>query len=621
MSLTLKVYVSDGSVLLAMDMSQPDSTFAGFAIACQPRGGQSIYLANRLSFTYGVSTATTAETRVWTPSDKAPFQKFSWIDFPAVDNVDEYTYTVTTMHFLDDAGLKPGDSATVTVNFATQFRSTFSQFQAGFTRAYLSSQAYADEFHNAAIRPAGPKKMDFDTVPFEKQYAWLGYTARKMIFDFLKECLEDRDIYVDLFAYDLDEPDFIRGLIQLTKEGRLRAFLDDSKDHVKATAVEPNVRKALQQAAPNAVVIGHFSRFAHDKVLIQRKGGFQGDPIKVQTGSANYSIRGLYVQANNVLVIEDAVTAKVYGEVFDTAFQAAKQNGSSTKVTTAFENSPYSKKYFPGSDGKPRVLPKFEVSFAPHADPNVSLSLVDEAIKNAKSSVLFAVMEMNGGGDVLKSLSTLDARADIYSFGVTQTAGGVELFKPGSPQHGEFATFAYLAKQVPEPFRQEISGGAGQVIHNKLIVVDFNGDNPIVFTGSSNLAAGGENQNGDNLLAIYDKTIATAYAVEVIRLTDHFNFRMLQQQHPSNAPITLQGPRATTPWWTDYYKPGTNKYHERLLLSGGVAGSVRHQIHDTASAEESERHSRSKALHAVTKNGKTRAYTKTHRTSAHSEAH
>ena len=53
---------------------------------------------------------------------------------------------------------------------------------------------------------------------------------------------------------------------------------------------------------------------------------------------------------------------------------------------------------------------------------------------------------------------------------------------------------------------------------NHKFVVDFNDSKPVVFTGSSNLAAGGEKANQDNLLAIRDASIATAFAVEAVRL-------------------------------------------------------------------------------------------------------
>ena len=60
---------------------------------------------------------------------------------------------------------------------------------------------------------------------------------------------------------------------------------------------------------------GHFHRFAHDKVLILKRGD---TPLKVLSGSANFSVRGLYVQSNNVFVIDDQATAALYEQAFRT---------------------------------------------------------------------------------------------------------------------------------------------------------------------------------------------------------------------------------------------------------------------------------------------------------------
>lgn len=67
------------------------------------------------------------------------------------------------------------------------------------------------------------------------------------------------------------------------------------------------------------------------------------------------------------------------------------------------------------------------------------------------------------------------------------------------------------------------------MIHHKFVVVDFNGDNPAAFAGSSTLAKGGEEENGDNLLAFRDPQIASLYAVEAIKLIDHYRFRAAMQ--------------------------------------------------------------------------------------------
>ena len=81
--------------------------------------------------------------------------------------------------------------------------------------------------------PPPPKTADFDTKPFEPQYAWLGADARQQLFDFIADCEKDTTAKVDVFAYDLDEPDIIAAICRMGKQGRLRAILDNADLHSK----------------------------------------------------------------------------------------------------------------------------------------------------------------------------------------------------------------------------------------------------------------------------------------------------------------------------------------------------------------------------------------------------
>lgn len=96
------------------------------------------------------------------------------------------------------------------------------------------------------------------------------------------------------------------------------------------------------------------------------------------------------------------------------------------------------------------------------------------------------------------------------------------------------------------------------------MVCDFNGTSPVVFCGSSNLAEGGEKSNGDNLIAIYDSKIANRYAVEAIRLYDHYRFRSLHENSTSDSPLILQ---STDEWTKSYYDPNNLNFHVRRLLN------------------------------------------------------
>lgn len=546
--LSVSAYPGDGTVLLAFDLDPsltPD--FAGFAIQCTPPHGTPFYLSNRLSFETPITVTTTPQQRVFTPSNQAPFQKFRWVDAPATIVPGSYHYQVTAMYFQASGELKAGATAAVSVNLLPQQNE---KFTFGFTRGDLSSQAYAAKFKNAPFRPV-QKSIDYDTAPYEEQYDWLGYHARTLVFSFLEECLADPEVTVDLFAYDLDEPDVIRSLEKLGN--RLRAVLDDAPLHAGDTAMEPLAKAKLIASAGSAnIKTGHFHRFAHCKVLIQKKNG---KPIKVLTGSANFSVRGLYVQANNVLVFEDAPTADLYEQAFNQAFTDM----------AGFAKSAIAAQWF---DLKGNGIPPCSVCFSPHTSADTSLKKVASAIEQAKGSVLYAIMELAGSGVVLDDLKALGSNPNIFSYGVTQTAKGLNLYKPDAT-NGLLVSFSYLKSKVPPPFDQEWEGGMGQVIHHKFIVVDFNGENPVMFTGSSNLAAGGEQDNGDNLLAIYDPAIVTAYAVEAIRLIDHFHFRVAMSTATTVTPLVLQGNDAVQKWWQPYYDPKNIKCTERSLFAKG----------------------------------------------------
>ncbi len=355
--------------------------------------------------------------------------------------------------------------------------------------------------------------------------------------------MNDDSISVDVFSYDFDEPDIIRKLAAMGP--RVRVFQDNAPLHTKPTALEPEVVDKLKQAGA-AVKTGHFSRFAHNKVMIQKKNG---KPVKVLTGSANFSLRGFYVQANSVLVFNDPITAELYEQAFEQAFNDENGFKSSTIASQWFEAT---------TNNNPPV----SISYAPHKTA-FSLETVSQVIDSAKSSVFFAVMETSGGGSVMSALKNLSSRENIISLGTIEQKSQLSLFKQG--KNSGVTSFAFLKKDIPEPFKEEYSGGTGQVIHHKFVVCDFNGDNPVVFCGSSNLSQGGEVSNGDNLIEIRDVDIAYYYAIEAIRLFDHYRFRSLHENSTSSKPLQLD---TTDNWVKPFYDSNDLKCQTRKLFIG-----------------------------------------------------
>ena len=114
-------------------------------------------------------------------------------------------------------------------------------------------------------------------------------------------------------------------------------------------------------------------------------------------------------------------------------------------------------------------------------------------------------------------------------------------------------------------------------MHHKFVVTDFSLPTAKVFTGSSNLAPSGESGNGDHLLMIEDPKIATAYAIEALRVFDHLHFRSTMQEttgltapakraalDPAASPARSAARR---PGSRAYYVVGSQKMKDRRLFA------------------------------------------------------
>src|SRR4029077_5669379 len=118
------------------------------------------------------------------------------------------------------------------------------------------------------------------------------------------------------------EPDLIPLLLKLAKQGRIRVILDNATlHHAKGRPTKPEDRfEALfASAAKKGAEIkrGKFGRFSHDKVLVVKRGGPPSTATRVLTGSTNFSVTGMYVNSNHVIVFNDAEVAREYAAVFE----------------------------------------------------------------------------------------------------------------------------------------------------------------------------------------------------------------------------------------------------------------------------------------------------------------
>ncbi|MEA2835363.1 MAG: hypothetical protein QOG66_3565 [Methylobacteriaceae bacterium] len=552
---SVRAHAGDAKTLLAFNIDKAGTrNLAGFTIFSQPQQGAGFYLQNTLQFERPADHAQDS-TLPPNSSINAPFHKFRWLHVPGSLHqgtkpfYGPYTYTVTPRYFNDSGELQPLDKAkSVSVSVDVQ-PFTKGKLTLGFTRGFTQSQAFVHNFSkDAAITPKN-RPLLYDTsaeagtnthgeqYTYQDEYEWMGFTAREQIFKLLNEVLANKHLHLDAFAYDLNEPDVADILLKLAAQGRIRMILDNAPLHSKnpgkgkASKSKSRIAKAppwedqfttdFEKAAQQDAEIlrAHFQRYSHDKIFIVSNNG---KATKVLTGSTNFSVTGMYVNSNHILVFEDEAVAGTYYQLFQAVWA-----GEAKKK--AFLETDYANKDFPfESAGVPKTI----ITFSPHDETRaleilkgIADRVAQEGKKKGDGSVLFAVMQLDGSDStVYRSLANVHANANIFSFGITDTTKGIKLYKPGAKQ-GILVTGRPTSTALPPPFDQVPNiGGVGHQVHHKFVVCGFNSDDAVVYCGSSNLASGGEQANGDNLLAIHDPDVATVFAIEAVGLVDHFNF-------------------------------------------------------------------------------------------------
>ena len=156
---------------------------------------------------------------------------------------------------------------------------------------------------------------------------------------------------------------------------------------------------------------------------------------------------------------------------------------------------------------------------------------------------------------------------NIFTAGITDVRKGMQLYKPNK-RTGIRISGLEIATKLPKPFNNIIKvPGLGHNIHHKFVVVDFKGTNPVVYCGSSNLAYTPEQNNGDNLIEIRDKDVVLAFAIEAIRLIDHYSWlnRMLEGEKEKDE-LFLYDNTQKTSWYKKYFNPKDLRCLERELL-------------------------------------------------------
>lgn len=559
---TLKLHRGDGMTLVAMNWKKgrPPKDFVGFAIEYKEPDGKKFFpLKNRLAFpgAAGAVNPNQLSTRL------SPIQKFRWVHFPRnAELTGEFVYRVTPVFMDESEVLSYGESQEAAIELR---RETYpGQLNVTFTRGFVSSQAFVDRYvtqHDgmATLLPANADG-GLDFVPTHPKAAealeWMGFEARSAILDVLDEAINDKKARVRVVAYDLNEPEVVSRLQKLKQ--RLQIVIDDSGVHAHPDSAESVAAERLKvTAGENNVKRQHMGNLQHNKTIVADGPQCQA----VVCGSTNFTWRGFFVQANNAVILRGGSAVKPFREAFDDYWQNDDAAGFGKAATAKWH-----------ALGLAGINAK--VSFSPHSKSNALLqSIADDIGGRARSSLFYSLAFLyQTKGPIRDAIEKVSKDDHIFVYGISdRKVGGLDLQTPDGNIPPVFP--AALAKNLPEPFKSEptgLSGGAGTRMHHKFVVIDFDKPTARVYLGSYNFSSPADIKNGENLLLIRDRRIATAYMIEALRIFDHYHFRVAQQSaRKARRKLQLARPPRNpgdTPWWEEDYTDA-RKVRDRELFA------------------------------------------------------
>lgn len=553
---TLKIHRGDGMCLLAMNWKngQPPPSFVGFGIEYKEPGGDRYYaLKNRLAFPKdggGVDPNRLSTLR-------SPIQKFRWVHFPRNANLPGlFSYRVSPV-FMNSLGeLSYGDTQDVQIALA---RETYpGQLNVTYTRGFVSSQAFVDRYETVKGLLPAKAAQGLTFAPTHAKaadaYKWMGFEAYEAILEVLDKAIADANAEVRFVGYDLNQPEIVSRLEQLND--RVKIIIDNSKDHKAKGSAENEAEKRLIVSAGQAnVKRQHMGSLQHNKFI-----AVKGPQAKLAVcGSTNFSWRGFFVQNNNAVILEGASTVHPFFDAFDNYWD----NSDDVAGFGATASAKWINLGLNGIDAK--------IAFSPHLASNALLQKIADDIQNNTTSSLFYSLAFlyQTEGAIKDAMVAVTDDSELFVYGISdRKVGGIEVQKPDGNLAPVFP--AALSKGLPEPFKSEPTGGGGIRMHHKFTVIDFDKPTARVYLGSYNFSDPADTKNGENLLLIRDRRIATSYMVEGLSMFDHYHFRVTQQEaKKKKKKLQLQKPpkkASEKPWWNEYWTDAV-KIRDRELFA------------------------------------------------------
>jgi phosphatidylserine/phosphatidylglycerophosphate/cardiolipin synthase-like enzyme len=517
---TLVVYVNADDALIEWTVDALDSGCRGFAIQRILGAGAPAWLDN-----FAPPGKLAQKPGVHQTSADWPFRRFSWTDH-SVPAGTAVSYRVVPVF----SGPPDETQASEWSPPRTLRAGDGNGYAAHFNRGFLISQfmsRYLDEHYPGVDRDAALAKFknDIGTQLDDTLRVFLSGNLRTTMLGLLSGA---QQLYGALF--ELADEELVRGLVALGPHAHIvlaNGSISKGKTETlaQARARDENAAARARLKAAGVEVSDRFvapGALAHNKFLVLADAA--GAPLRVWTGSTNWTPTGLCTQLNNGLLVDDPAVATLYLAQWH-ALQAA---GSSHPAAMTAANATAT------------TVGRATVQFT-RAARKVDLGALAEIVSGANEGLLFLMFSPGGAGVLADVQALAAAKPDVLLRGVVSElppgADGklrVTLFGAGATPDSHLYdviepeglhSTARWAEEITH--KQFVSDVGFAIVHSKVLVVDPFSDTPAVVTGSHNFSLSASSENDENFVAIRgDSALAEAYAVNIENAWRHYSVRI-----------------------------------------------------------------------------------------------
>jgi hypothetical protein len=539
----LEVYAVAGThtVVLSFDFVNKPQGLLGFAIERKDqKTGKRIWLVGQKCFKSIIPDPVKGQQY---PTHLHPVQSFMWKDFTVVPGL-SYQFKITPVLGKPDQ-LQYGTPVEIDITAEKEWDNNQGVY---FNRGVSGSQSYSEHF------PPG-KISNMDDVTKALALTWLS----RGLFEGLKEYIESAKAGEYLYGcfYEFKEDRTLYLLKEAKNRGVNVQFIADGKQYgaenleaVHRVGITKLVKKWRTKA-----------KIPHNKFLVHCNKS--GTATKVWTGSTNISEKGIFGQCNTGHIIKSSSIAGKYLKFWNVLL------GDPTKAPLVKEVMKLQ------ADIAAKDIP--DNSITAFFSPRDSLTMLDVYAKLVADAGELACGIFPFNID-MRFQNAFNAPKNFPRYVIVDK--GHNKFEPNDTDL-DVAVGAAIKNPVDQWLAEKSSGslfyGGTDYVHNKLLIIDPLGKNPVIVIGSANLSVPSTDANDENMLVIKGinyRREADIYLTEFIRLFDHFNFReWLNSSAPGEfKPFLEEAPAANGFTWVDKYfgNPEYLSYKRKMAFKNMV---------------------------------------------------